>query len=450
MKILITNTVALNTGDAAILLGIKEILRITFGEDVDIIVYDNSPDIAAQYYPQLKFRKLLYQNITQIPQIKYLRRILKSMNLNRFYFASWCWKYNLRFIAKFLVNKQELQDLLEYSSADLIVSTGGTYLVENYFLEPRIFDYQISLLLEKPLVLFTQSLGPFSIYKNRRALKNIFEQSLLILLRDQKSENNILELDTQNANTYVSADAAFALADASVIKAAQNTKDLSSSAKVAISVRDWKHFKTIDPVLGRQKYLEAVGNMTRHLVEKYGAEITYISTCQGIPEYWTDDSKVALEIIEKLPADIVDSVTLNQNFHSPNELAKVLQSFDVVVSTRLHMAILALGAGTPVMPIAYEFKTQELFKRLGQKAHWVLDIEDINSESLIGSIDSFLASIADIRKTVFTAVQKEQNRALDSGQLVRKMYEQSMFQQSPKSQRIKDILQYSETEIKTY
>ena len=425
MKILITNTVALNTGDAAILLGVIEILRATFGKETQFIIYDNNPDVASQYYPQLIFRKLLHLNITQVPPIKYLGRILKIVKLSIFYFAAWCWKNNLRFISKFLLNKEELLDLSEYSSADLIVSTGGTYLVENYSLETRIFDYRISLFLEKSLVLFTQSLGPFSIPKNRKALKNIFEKSLLILLRDQKSENNILELETQNANTFVSADAAFALADASAIEAAQNASNLSSPLKIAISVRDWKHFKTIEPVFGRQKYLEAVGNMTLHLVEKYGAEVTYISTCQGIPEYWTDDSKIAFEIIEKLPATIADSVTLNQDFHSPKELAKILQPYDLVVSTRLHMAILSLGNGTPVLPIAYEFKTQELFKRLGQKADWVLDIEDINSESLIASIDSFLASIVDIRKTVFPAVKKEQERAMESGKLVKETYEKT-------------------------
>lgn len=427
MKIIISNTVVLNTGDAAILLGIIEILYAAFGKETQFIIYDNNPDVASQYYPQLIFRKLLHLNTAQVTPIIYLGKILKIVKLNIFYFAIWFWKNNLRFIAKLLLNKEELQDLSEYTSADLIVSTGGTYLVENYPLESRIFDYRITLLLGKPLVLFTQSLGPFSIPKNRKALKNIFEQSLLILLRDQKSENNILKLNTQNANTFVSADAAFALADASAIEAAQNTKNLSSPLKIAISVRDWKHFKTIDPVLGRKKYLEAVGNMTVHLVEKYGAEITYISTCQGIPEYWTDDSKVAFEIIEKLPAKIVDSVTLNQDFHSPKELAKILQSYDLVVSTRLHMAILSLGAGTPVLPIAYEFKTQELFKRLGQKAHWILDIEDINSELLIDSINSFLDSILDIRKTVFPAVQKERERAMESGLLVKNTYEQSIF-----------------------
>ena len=425
MKILITNTVVLNTGDAAILLGILDILRSAFGKETEFLIYDNNPDITSRYYTQLKFRKLLYQSIAQVPSIKFLERILRSFKLSSFYFAAWCWKNNLQFIAKYIINKEELQDLSEYCSADLIVSTGGTYLVENYSLEPRIFDYRISLLLEKPLVLFTQSLGPFSIPKNRKALKNIFEQSLLILLRDQKSEDNILELDTQNANTFVSADAAFALADACAIEAAQNAKNLSSPLKIGISVRDWKHFKTIDPVLGRQKYLEAVGDMTVHLVEKYGAEVTYISTCQGIPEYWTDDSKIAFEIIEKLPATIAGSVTLNQDFHSPTELAKILQSYDLVVSTRLHMAILSLGAGTPVLPIAYEFKTQELFNRLGQKAHWVLDIEDINSESLIGSIDSFLASIPETNNTLFSNVKNEQKRALESGELVKNAFEKS-------------------------
>ena len=44
------------------------------------------------------------------------------------------------------------------------------------------------------------------------------------------------------------------------------------------------------------------------------------------------------------------------------ELAK---GFDFVVATRMHMMILSLCVGTPVLPIAYEFKTKELAARLG-------------------------------------------------------------------------------------
>ncbi len=173
MKILITNTVALNGGDAAILLSIVDILSLEFGDDTEFIIYDSQPDIASKYYPQLTWRKLLYLHITETANIKFIKQTLLkqvwhkisklwSFKINPlcFYFAAWCYVNHLKFIARLLLNKERNQDLYHYSSADLIVSTGGTYLVENYPLKSRIFDYQITLLMKRPLVFYTQSLGP--------------------------------------------------------------------------------------------------------------------------------------------------------------------------------------------------------------------------------------------------------------------------------------------------
>ena len=423
MKILITNTVVLNTGDSAILMGVLKILRLAFQEEIEFIIYDKNHEIAQKYYPDLKFRQSLYFNLSKKLPIKFLGKFINSLSLNRFYFAVWCWKHNLFFISKTILKPAEIKDVLEYSTADLIVSTGGTYLVENYSLIPRIFDYKISLLLEKPLIFFTQSLGPFSTVSNRKKFKYIFEESLLILLRDLRSKNNILDLHPQKVNAHVTADAAFVLAQKSAIKAAQNIQeDFSSPLKVAISVRDWQYFKTVNPDLGREKYLTSIAKATEYLVNKYEAKVTFISTCQGIPEYWTDDSKVALEVTKKISTTITDSVTVDRDFHSPAQLSEILKSFDFVISTRLHMAILSLGVGTPVLPIAYEFKTKELFKNLGQE-NIVLDIENINEELIISSIDCLITSINKIRSQLFSAVYKEYEKARNSHILVKEAFE---------------------------
>ena len=422
MKILITNTVSLNGGDAAILYAEIDLLQAAFGQDIQFTIYDSQPEIASQYYPNLKFRKLIYWNITETGANKYLQRFRKA-KLFRFRLAARSWHQGRQWLAKVLLPKTELQDLIEYSSADLIVSTGGTILVENYWLEPRIFDYEVSLDLEKPLVLFTQSLGPFSISAICQALKPVFEKAILILLRDRKSQEHLNEIGVQNPNTYVTSDAVFALADAtSVQQAITSEKSDRSRLKVVISVRDWQYFKRQNPAKGMQKYIEALQALSIHLVDKHGAEIVYISTCQGIPEYWTDDSRTALKIVETLPENIKSSVSVNTDFHSPTELAEIVKNYDLVIATRLHMAILALGVGTPVLPIAYEFKTQELFAKFGLSS-WVQDIEDICPNSLSETVDSFLDSLPQICQQLFESVEQERQQALESSRLVREAFE---------------------------
>ncbi|MEL6578179.1 MAG: polysaccharide pyruvyl transferase family protein [Cyanobacteria bacterium J06621_12] len=423
MKIIISNTVILNGGDAAILDSIIKILQSAFGTETEFVVYDSQPETASIYYPELNLRQLIYlQSINSI-RIRYVGRIIKLLAQWRLKVAAWCLDKNLLAIAKPLTSETEYATLLDYKTADLIVTTGGTYLVENYSLKPRFFDFQLALMLHKPLMFFTQSLGPFEQPENRRTLAKVFDQSPLILLRDRRSQTHIKELLSEQDKAVVVADAAFALANSEVLEAAKNKNKQGdfAPAKIAISVRDWQYFQTIDPELGIKKYIQSLVALTIHLVAKYQADITYISSCQGIKEYWKDDSEFALKIVQHLPDNISDRVTVNRDFNPPEKIAQIISDYDLVIATRLHMAILSLGAGVPVFPIAYEFKTQELFAKLGC-GKWTVDIEAIEAASLIEKVDDYIAAVPQIRAQLFAGIQEERASAWESSDLVQQAY----------------------------
>lgn len=408
VKILITNIVTLNAGDAAILYAMIGLLRGVFGENTEIVVFDKHGETPQRYYPDLEFRKLIYLN--------------GNTNNLRFRLGRWALQHDIPLLPRVL-NATVRHDLLEYQSADLIVSSGGTYLVENYSMAARIFDYELSLQLGKPLVFFTQSLGPFAKEENRRALLPIFNRALAILVRDQRSLNNLAELGVKNANVHLAADAAFALSDTAAVEAAKfKTQTPGAPMRVAVSVREWRHFNSTGAAAGMERYRDALAALTEHLVEKYDAHVTFISTCQGMEEYWTNDARVAQTVVDILPDKIRGSVTVNADFHQPGVLADMLREYDLVIATRMHMAILALGVGTPVLPIAYEFKMHELFEKLGQP-RWVQDIETISAKTLVDTADKFLASLPDIREPLFTAVQKEYESAKTSGQIVKAAFD---------------------------
>lgn len=407
MKILITNIVTLNAGDAAILYAMIDVFRAVFGENTEIIVFDKHGEAPARYYPEPEFRKLIYLNG-------------KTKNL-RFRVGRWAVKHGIP-VLQGVLSAAERRDLLEYKTADLIVSSGGTYLVENYSMTARIFDYELALELGKPLVFFTQSLGPFANEKNRRALLPIFNRALAILVRDQHSLNNLEDLGVRNPNVHLAADAAFALSDPAALQSAKIKTHVAGPLRVAVSVREWSHFKSLDADAGMKAYREALAALTEHLVDKYNAQVTFISTCQGMKEYWTDDSRVAQTIVDILPDRIRGAVSVNTDFHQPAVLANMLRDYDLVIATRMHMAILALGVGTPVLPIAYEFKMHELFEKLGQP-RWVQDIETMSATTLVDTADTFLQSLPDIREPLFSAVEKEYESAKASGQLVKAAFD---------------------------
>ncbi len=417
-KILITNTVALNGGDAAILQAVLRLLREAFGESTEFIVYDNAPEVAKRYYPEIHFRKLLYWRAVPDSRVGIYRSAVQRWNLARMRLAMLFWKKSPAMARTFLTHEERI-DFANYSNATLVVSTGGTYLVEHYSLAPRIFDYQLCLTMGRPLVFFTQSLGPFRNPSFAKQLREIFAKARLILLRDQQSLENLRALNLQAFNAQVSSDAVFALANPAILKQAGKTVLHSNKRiKVAISVRDWRRFATVSRADGMNKYKEAIHALIIHLVEKHNAEVVFISTCQGIPEYQFDDSKVAAKIFQNLPEAIQSHAQVNSEFWATDQLISHLEQFDVVIGTRMHFCILSLLAGVPVLPIAYEFKTNELFSRLGLGA-WIQNIETLESEKLLKSFDEFLKALPTLRESLFDKVELERQRALESGAAVK-------------------------------
>jgi colanic acid/amylovoran biosynthesis protein len=334
-------------------------------------------------------------------------------------------RQRLLLAARLLLTAEELKDLVEYNTADLVIANGGTTLIENHRLEPHIFDFNVTLFLRRPLILFTQSLGPFRTPSHSVALRRIFDKSTLVLLRDRESLDNLLALGVANKEMYITADVALALGDADAIeRAANNASPLCPSMNVAISAREWKFFRTVSRVVGMDNYIEALRTLTAHLVERYNARVTYLSSCQGVPEYSDDDSAIASRIVEGLPDGIREWVMVDKDFHPPDELMRRIREYDLVIATRLHMSILALSVGVPVLPIAYTFNGKELFERLGQ-GRWVQDIEEISGPSLLIAADAFLKAVPGIRRTLFGAVQREREQAIQSVEFVKRTFEKT-------------------------
>jgi colanic acid/amylovoran biosynthesis protein len=213
----------------------------------------------------------------------------------------------------------------------------------------------------------------------------------------------------------VCADAAFALAPSNL--AGRSFPPPRRPWNIAISVRDWPHFKSGSRENGMERYFTAMAVLTAELVERYGAKVTFLSTCQGTPEYWTDDSRTADTIVCRLPDALRAHVTIDRQFRQPAELIADLSAFDLTVATRLHAAILSLCAGTPVLPIAYEFKTTELFRRFGL-GDAVIDIEAISPETVLGAFEKGAAFWNAHADEAWAMAKRERAAAFTAGDYV--------------------------------
>jgi colanic acid/amylovoran biosynthesis protein len=412
-RILITDTVALNTGDAAILLGTMRTLRAAFGDAVDIEIADSQPKAASRYYPELRFLPTVQDALAAWTGKSGLKFKLGSALLVA---AAATWRLGPFSVLKHLLPPQVREVLAHYAAADVIVAAGGTYLVPHYRLAPRLVHLLTCMALGKPLIMFTQSMGPFEGRLTKALLRFVLRRSALILLRDDLSRRHLQALGVPPDQVAVAPDAAFALAPANINH--PTAAKANGQLKVAISLRDWPHFET-GTTEGMEKYLDAVAGLVRRLVSERKAHVTFLSTCQGTLEYWTDDSAIADQVTRRLPPDILCHVEVDRMHRRPENMIRRLKDFDAVVATRMHAAILALCAGRPVLAIAYEFKSRELFRRLGM-GELVVDIEEATTERLVDAVDRLLDTRAQIVETVATRVAAERHAALAVGNLVRR------------------------------
>lgn len=418
MKVVITNTVLLNGGDAAILMAVVRHARSTFGDDTEIVVADTQPELARAYYADFEIIAPLYRHAfppkrkARFPKVHGAWRFARwYSNLPRLYAAAFALGRGQTAVARAATTRKEWETLRHYAEADVIISTGGTYLVENYWLAPRIFDFRIALLLGKPLILYTQSMGPFESPSTRSALKSIFRNAALVLLRDEESMAHLHDLcDPNEVQARLAADAVFSLADPAALIAAAGKEMPERGVKVAVSVRRWPFFKTMPEEEGMRAYKAAVAEVVELLVRRYDAAVTFVSTCQGVDGYAYDDSRVAQEIADLLPSDAAQHVMVDAGFHRPDDLIARLPEFDLIVATRMHMAILGLAAGVPVLPISYEFKTRALFERLGM-GDLVCDVEGVSDGRLTDALRRFLDELPRRRSELFRKVEEERRRA---------------------------------------
>lgn len=350
----VTNTVLSNSGDAAILKGIHEAITAELSESVEVrfIAFDSKASVTRRLYPDWK----IHQQLTTSPPFRPFRfwfrwekTRIAALNylLNISDKASFDWTRLVFGIGK---SREAFE---AFKSCDVLVSSGGTYLVDHYFVGHRALEVRLAASLGKPVVLWTQSMGPFKKEETAIAARSIASKIDQVYFRDQRSADAWRSRVSDDPAGEVVPDAAFAL----TAPASQENPLPAKCGRAIISVRQWSRGvdqETFDSASYSSMMRAAAADLLEH-----GWSVEALSTCQGVPEYGFDDSAVAKDIFDGL------NVGINEDFHTPNDLLGELKDVDLVITTRMHLAILAIVSRKPVIAVAYEFKTIELFQGLG-------------------------------------------------------------------------------------
>lgn len=392
-------------------------LREAFGPGVEIEVSEQVPEVARRLYPDITFFGGL--NSRRQPRSERAWKnppVVQSIRWRRTWLAVRVLRW-LPPLGRRLFSSRQRKHLARIAAADLVVATGGTYFVEHYNFSAKADELLAAQALGKPTWLFTQSMGPFRRPSSRTLMRRIVAGSRGVFLRDERSRAHLVEAGADAAKLSVHADAAFALVDSSRVRPAVDRTE-GRRPRIAVSVRSWAHARegTAETDDAESRYRRAIADAARTLARE-GADVVFLSTCQGVPEYWTDDSRYAQELVSDLLAN-EPHVRVDSRFRTPTELLDELARFDVAIATRMHFAILALSVATPVVAIAYEFKSRELLTGLGME-RFVADFEDVRGEWLTERAREVLAAGPSLQRVIAESAQRLRDDAMRPARLMR-------------------------------
>ena len=386
MRFLLTDNVLLNGGDAAILEGTIKLLGLNKNE---YMVHCDYFDSAKYIFKDIQIGRSISESARRFPPRFFWRFPLRT----RLYF---CVKF--AFLRRILLSKQENEAFKDYKDAEYIISCGGSFLTDTYNLHNILHGYDLAHFLRKKVIVLGQTIGPFRESRNRAAVAARLNKMDFIVVRDQRSYNELVEMEIEQERYIKAPDMAFVLE-----QRAARPEHLKTPISIGISVRKWVYPGAVKAEDNHRTYIKKMARLVDLLISELGARIIFISTCQGNDEYSFLDDQIADEVLELV--DHRDAAAVVRQFHRPEKFLDSLQQLDVFIGTRMHSCILALLSSIPVINIEYEFKSRELFRSLDLEKY-IFDIEEFEPEGVFKVCNEIVDDVVDVRRNVQENVKK--------------------------------------------
>jgi polysaccharide pyruvyl transferase WcaK-like protein len=236
----------------------------------------------------------------------------------------------------------------------------------------RTVDIMVSRSFRKPVVMFPNSVGPFRTWIGRFLSRLSLNSCDYILIRDPISYRIVddVGISTSKVLTY----------DTALLFNRSIKEIVSDFSRPVVGVSPGIYGQSLSP--GEiQKYISAHAKALDRAIEKHGFSVVFLP--HYISGFSYDDLDVSKSIVEKMKNKTHTKIITTDNVAEFNML---LNKMDLVVSSKMHPAILAVLGFIPVLCIAYDHKQTGFFQRLNM-SECALNIRDVSYERLLFKID---------------------------------------------------------------
>lgn len=259
--------------------------------------------------------------------------------------------------------------------ADVCISSSGEMISDTFYqmLPFWLFTYWLAIKKEKPFILFPQSVGPLKMGWTRTLVKMALKNAAFLVGRDKPSHEALLSLGFERDKVMFSPDVAI---QQEIGEADIHAYFADRSKKVVgITISSPPRREMGEPV----DFIIEIGKQ----IEKFEPEKykILIMPSNYLRDGISADYLLCQQLKERLEARFETAILHNRPYF-PEEYSALLSQLEFLISTRMHVAILATSIGTPTIAVNTQHKIRAYMTNINMD-QFCVEYSDI---SCIGSL----------------------------------------------------------------
>ena len=331
----------------------------------------------------------------------------------------WAGLERFRINVAFLLNDEILE---EYRNADVIIDILGISFTD-FFSSLTGYIIQslwllIGMVLKKPVVKFTQDMGPFENRANKYLAKFCLNRLSFILARSEITKEHLEKLGIHTP-IYVHPDTAFVLDAAPVekIKEIMIQEKLDKKPLIGIvASRQVDQRISAGDIKAQNRYTTLIAQIADQLIDKWDARIVFIPNEMARQKGVYDDIYVAKKAYEMI--ENKREVRLITTEYQAQELKGLIRECDLVITSRYHSTVAALSTGVPCLVIGWGFKYHQLMGMMGQK-EFVCDFKTMTLNEVQAKVDKLWHNREKVKAELTSRMPTIEKSVLSGGELVK-------------------------------
>jgi polysaccharide pyruvyl transferase WcaK-like protein len=244
----------------------------------------------------------------------------------------------------------------------------------------RLFDINLAIQENIPLIILPQTLGPFKDESNLKIAKKILKYASKVYVRDNKFQS---ELNQFGISFELTNDLSY------YMKPEKIDIEILPNA-VGLNVSGLCYSNKFRDLSGRfEIYPQLIYSIIKYFQDK-NVPIYLIAHSFNYknPEESNDDMQASQEVYEKLK-NKANVYLIDKDLTSP-QTKFVISQFKYFIGTRMHANFAAIFTKTPVFGLAYSYKYEGAFNSLGLVNQYanVIDLKEDEIEKIVLKIET--------------------------------------------------------------